>query len=399
MNIQELMAGIAVIIDDEIEKSGTNIQNIVGQLKALNIPYLTYSQTPDNAIVSNFKDISFVVLDWEYKALQNEAIQEGVRMSESTDDIGDSAVEFIKNLKDVCFVPIFIFSNASTEDIRARLVDENLYKEGEHNYIFIESKEAVKEHLFTTIQAWLEGTPSVYSLKEWDRAFYKARHDLFWNFYEINPNWPKILWKAYMDDGVDMSAELGEIITRNLHSRIKPFQFESSVFDLVSGEIVSKENIRAVLEGERFIPKDSLHPEDVQPGDIFKITNPETSEDQYFLNIRPVCDTVLGRCGGNPELYCLKGRIVDETLINQESGHKFHEGAFIEKVNNSIIFSIDGGKIIEFLFREIKLKKWTAVSSNRIGRLLPPFLTKVQQNYGLYMQRQGLPRIPVEAVH
>jgi len=33
----------------------------------------------------------------------------------------------------------------------------------------------------------------------------------------------------------------------------------------------------------------------------------------------------------------------------------------------------------------------------RIGTLLPPFITRLVQKYALYMQRQGLPRIPEEA--
>lgn len=31
---------------------------------------------------------------------------------------------------------------------------------------------------------------------------------------------------------------------------------------------------------------------------------------------------------------------------------------------------------------------------NRVGRLLPPFVTRVQQRYASYLQRPGMPRIP-----
>ncbi len=98
------------------------------------------------------------------------------------------------------------------------------------------------------------------------------------------------------------------------------------------------------------------------------------------------------------ELYCLKGRIFDENKINNEGGSTIIEGQFIEKINNSIVPFLDGGQIIEFLFRDIKPKKWKDLKEKRVGRLLPPYINRIQQRYALYMQRQGLPRIPDAAI-
>jgi len=113
------------------------------------------------------------------------------------------------------------------------------------------------------------------------------------------------------------------------------------------------------------------------------------------LNIRAQCDLVHS---SNPELYCLRGRIVDEGKINQDDGLHFREGEFIEKINHAIVPCIDNGKIIEFLFRDLKPKEWKNIKDKRIGRLLPPYITRIQQRYALYLQRQGLPRIPEIAV-
>jgi len=91
---------------------------------------------------------------------------------------------------------------------------------------------------------------------------------------------------------------------------------------------------------------------------------------------------------------------MNEARINSKKDDRisFEKGGFIEKTNNTYIPFIVDGKIIEFFFKEIKIKKWNSIKSTRIGRLLPPYITKVQQRYSSYLQRQGLPAIPEKAI-
>ena len=56
------------------------------------------------------------------------------------------------------------------------------------------------------------------------------------------------------------------------------------------------------------------------------------------------------------------------------------------------------GKILSFSLRKLSIKKWNEIKDNRQGRLLPPYITKIQQKYSAYIQRQGLPSIPKEAI-
>ena len=42
--------------------------------------------------------------------------------------------------------------------------------------------------------------------------------------------------------------------------------------------------------------------------------------------------------------------------------------------------------------------KYSKVKAGREGRLLHPYVTRVQQRYALYARRQALPRIPEAAV-
>lgn len=53
---------------------------------------------------------------------------------------------------------------------------------------------------------------------------------------------------------------------------------------------------------------------------------------------------------------------------------------------------------IEFERKEIWVETHAELKNKRPGRLLHPYLTRIQQRYALYLQRQGLPRIPDGAV-
>lgn len=98
-------------------------------------------------------------------------------------------------------------------------------------------------------------------------------------------------------------------------------------------------------------------------------------------------------------MYLLKGSTVDETKINTEDQDsiKFDSGEFLEKKNSCYVAFVQGN-ILSFSLRDIELKKWKDIKDNRIGRLLPPYITKIQQKYAAYLQRQGLPSIPEEAI-
>ena len=72
-------------------------------------------------------------------------------------------------------------------------------------------------------------------------------------------------------------------------------------------------------------------------------------------------------------------------------------GTFKEQHNFVIVGPIEG-VFVRFNFRDMKIVDYEKVKNQRIGRLLPPFITRVTQKYGLYIHRQGLPRIPKEIV-
>ncbi len=155
--------------------------------------------------------------------------------------------------------------------------------------------------------------------------------------------------------------------------------------------------MRKVIEGERFVSKDGLHDNSVCAGDIFEI------DKKIYINMRPsYCDCVLGRAsnGGiisDLDMYLLRGSQLtsakEKRLFNKQYGN-------CEEIDNqSIIFSLIRGRTYEFRFKDLTIKKWSQLKDSRIGRLLPPHISRMQQRYALYLQRTGLPRTPDVAVN
>jgi len=405
LDIKKLFSGSAIIIDDEIKKEGSKdlILKIRNKLKAYHIPILEYEKIPEDEEICNFNNINFILLDWQLL----ETPESGIKIPKEL--FIKNNIEFLKKIKKVNFTPVFIFSNESPDSIIRKLSDEDIYDKGSNNnYIFVKRKQDLFSEdndnlLFAEIEKWLKETPSMYVLKKWEYSLNEAKRKLFWDFYEINPNWPSVLQKTFTDDGSDVNYELGNFIYKNLSARAEQITFDNNILDQEDDNI-PKEDIRKVLEAERFIKNDSLPPDKPCTGDLFecKVDVRGLKEKRYYLNIRPECDITIRPDGtSNPELYCLKGCILDEKKINSEDEDNkvsFRNGNFIEKINNTYISFINSGKIIEFLFKDLKIKKWNTVKDKRIGRLLPPYITKVQQRYSSYLQRQGLPAIPEKAI-
>ena len=411
MNIKKLFSGIAIIIDDNIKKedSGDKILEIRDQLKENHISLLEYKDIPDDSEIPNFKNISFILLDWELF----ERPEPGMPIDETP--FINNNIKFLKLIKKVGFTPVFIFSNQPPNSIIRKLSEEDLYNEDSNNYIFIKRKQDLlsKDNdnlLLTEIEKWLKETPSMYVLKEWECSLDDAKRKLFWDFYEINHNWPAVLQKTLKGDGSDVNYELGNFIYKNISARTAQIPFDDDILNQEDDNI-STEDIRKVLEAERFIKNDDL-PGKPCTGDLFECEVAENGlkKQGYYLNIRPECDIARDK---KPELYLLECHILNEKRINskKEDNVPYINGTLIEKVSNAYIPFIDDCKIIEVLFRNMKISKWKdklkdkngeeigeISKETRIGRVLPPYITKVQQRYSSYLQRPGLPAIPEKAI-
>ena len=396
MDLKELMTGIAVVIDDAFDGAAADpveegddadpIFRIVRQLEAeWNLPfYKASAMPPENTWSGLLQSASFILLDWRLWPSGAEHLEQaGVA----------SNLRFLERAKDY-FVPVFIFTNESVADVTSRL-PEVVYPEEspEKSFVFVRNKaDLLTEGTLDVraIERWIRRNASVYALKTWSRVFQGAKRELFGSMYERSPDWPRVFWKAYADDGVDPSSSLTHLINDSLRGRMRTSAFEAEIL----GELpaaVRGEDVRELI-GEASTRKHEVLPDDeVACGDMFR-----DPQGRYRLNLRPDCDCVpRDRMGVNDiELYLVEGRAMTEDGVRNRN----RNGHFEERIWESIAFSVDEGRSVRFDFRKLHVAAFSEWRNRRIGRLLHPYLTRMQQRFGLYLQRQGLPRIPGEAI-
>ena len=398
MDLKDLMSGIAVVIDDQIGNADTIAANgdvegddpiieIVSRFeREWNLPFYRTDRMPHKDTWPNLlQSASFILLDW--KLWPNGASQpERAGIEEN--------VRFLEQAKNY-FVPVFIFTNESPEDVKDALPEEIYRNESqEKSFVFIQAKrELLSDDSLDlgAVERWMKGSASVYALKTWDRVFRDAKKDLFGSMYARSPDWPRVFWNAYEEDGVDPSFSLTQLINDSLRGRLCTTAFEAEILADRQSESsrVSMDDLRALICETTFqIAKSG---DQIRCGDLFQL-----SKEKFLLNLRPDCDCIPRNVSGPDEvdLYCIEGKKVS----NSDLRRMYHNGHLSERVNQSVVFAAFESASIRFKFNTLHVEKFKKLKEQRIGRLLHPYLTRIQQRYALFLQRQGLPRIPEAAI-
>lgn len=438
INIQELFRGVAVIIDDEIADTDSTISRIKGYIEGEFIPVVTYNDLPAKDVISSLSNISFLIIDWDFTKgkldtdLSDELISLSNDFRESEEEF---LIDFIKETLENIFAPIFLFTSKDIDSIKSKLESAKLWngKNEERNRIFIKRKSEInsESELFSSIKDWLKNMPSVYVLKQWERIVFRTKNEMFIELYSKSPNWVRIIWDMIEKDSIENADEFGAFISRNLLNRIANYTFDQDMLGNDNSSLM-KEDLKAVLEGERYHAYKIL-PDQAYTGDLIKI------EGEYYLNIRAQCDISRKDNNGkyNPDLYCIKGvkvrsknvitdymqltpegelnlgngesyaignledisrneeerKKINEKLIKIRDGIFLRYGSFIENENSIIVGCIDGNDAIKFHLKII-IKKYDEIKDNRIGKLLPPYITRIQQKLSQHIIREGIMPVP-----
>lgn len=395
MELKSMMSGIAVVIDDKLEGVSTDedgddgshdlIFQIVERLEQeWNLPFYKARSMPREEIWPNLlQAASFILLDWKLWP-------GGASQLETTGVAAN--VRFLEQAKDY-FVPVFIFTNEDPADVEDEL-PQALYRaeSPEKNFVFIRRKgELLSEDSLDlgAVECWIRQNASVYALKAWEQALHAAKKELFGSMYARSPHWPRVFWKAYEEDGVDPGWSVTHLINDSLRGRIRTNAFDAEI--LGGGDVdVPREDLLALIGETSFRRQETLPEDEIGCGDLFR-----QPKGKFLLNLRPDCDCVPRNGEADEvELYCVEGKRIGDAELRK----KYQGGHFDERVWESVAFSIHEGKSIRFDFRKLRIEKYARLKEGRIGRLLHPYLTRIQQRYALYLQRQGLPRIPKEAI-
>lgn len=378
-----------MVVDDHVNSGNDAINGIVKYLENDNhLPLVKYENLPDDIESICFSGLSFLLLDWELNTLDVDGfpIPDATLKAQNARD----NVDFIKHVVNKVVIPIFIFSNEDVNSIKNTLSQNQIIDDDEKSPIFILSKSELFDNekkciMFDKVNEWLKKTPSIYVTQKWKTAYLEAINGMALDMREASPFWPNLLWNCYTSDGVNPSEEISSLINQNALSRILPIEFDQNI---LSGRKACDENIlKSLLERQCFMRNEYLGGLS-STGDIYKW------QQKYFLNIRPSCDCV-GRDGNN-KIYLIKGdKVKDKEIQNGLFNDKY--GNFNEQSNFVIVGPIDGF-FFRFKFKDIVIEDFEKKKDKRIGRLLPPFITRVTQKYGLYIHRQGLPRLPKEVI-
>lgn len=391
--VPNLFKGIALVIDNRIGKE-PEIDAILADIKAGGGHFIALEALPgDEVDLDHFDKVAFFIMDWNLLGEPEMDMPAELHKAMIAQNI-----DFLKRLGRSRHAPVFIFTNEGIDEVVGELnADAELRRSVEERHILVLSKSAVAGKLYEVLeQDYAASIPSVLTLKKWERAHHKAANQLFKDLHNRAPYWPVMMWQTFDDDDVPAEYELERLINRLVEARMEPMGLDLNGFvPEVEAQRKKDENayrgsMQKVLEGERFLRDERLKADIFAPGDVFCFTGAPDAV-TYYINIRAECDCLHG--SDSTELYLLRAKEIPnaESRINPKFGN-FTD----EKDIEAIVYAMFDGKTFAVQFKDMKIKtiKSMAKEYARVGRLLPPFLTRVQQRYSAYIQRPGLPRIP-----
>ena len=394
MNIEELFAGIGVVIDDKVfsdNEQEDRIVTIVRELEtARKFPLVKYADLPEDEVLSKLNNVSFLLLDWEIDAREDVLGENGLNVplgAEFKAAQERRVIEIVQKVLKTRLIPVFIFSNQDIDSIKRKLTDAevNLDK----SQIFIKPKTELVEEgaLFRKISEWVDGVSGVYVAKAWEHAFTKAKNQFFSEMANNTSHWPKAIYNAAADDSTDPGEEITQAISQNVISRMLPINISQEQIDK-DVQTPSKEEVIGIMKGQFFLEKTS---DASMVGDFYKKKSGE-----FYINIRPTCDCVEGREKSDGLIYWLRcSRLSD----NQASAFYIKEdGHFRETIRCAIVGPLYENKFYRIDFNKVEIVEYSQWKAKKVGRILPPIINHITERYSLYVQRQALPRIPEEIV-
>ncbi|MBR6972727.1 MAG: hypothetical protein IKH89_08305 [Bacteroidales bacterium] len=389
MEIENLFQGPGLVIDDKVfDDSGDCIVRIVSYLESLGYPLAKYDSVLDLK-GENCMSFSFILLDWELVSVTDEAGLPIQGAEVAAQSAKDGLVKLLKEVLEKCYLPIFIFSNSAPKDIERELRKNGVDIKSGQLPILIEHKANLVSDqgvlLMGKIRDWVDKMPSIYVLKEWENALGQAKTHTFKSLANTH-SWPVIMWNAAHDDHVPESEEMMELLTQNVFGRMHPVSIEKDQLDKDDALDSNIESLLDVLSVQRFDGR--VNKETSTTGDFYKIGS------KYYVNIRPACDCVAR--GKDTNVYLVEAQQMTKSvkdLFLSEYGN------FTEKNNEAILGPLYKKKFYRILFHSTTIWAYDRVKDGKVGRILPPFIRHITERYGLYIQRQALPRIPLEVFY
>lgn len=415
---EELFKGVAVIFDDEVESEGTVAHEILLSLRGRGLPTLTYTQIPDDggvALADHLHGVSFIVLDWLFNTTEDGAggvkgesenlLTDGALSGGFNPGLGASfkesedeglSIEFLKWLLQKTYCPIFVITTKDRQEILQALSKAGIPEDEVSPRICICLKNEVKDAqlLWKKLDDWVGASSSIYVLKTWERAARISKLGMLAELESGTHDWAGVLWNGYKDD-------LGE---KNASDRNRSYELTHTLNTVLANRILLRceydgkyvcpqepKNdciaIKKIYEAERYISNIDVSVP-LSPGDLF------CKDGAYYLNVRAQCDTLRI---DSPRAVLIPGKEIAIADIGETKDVAFRQGQLYGKSCEFVIPFLNGGKIVKFDMKDVRTREVDSkFKKSRIGRILPPFITRAQELLSAFLTREALPGMPGE---
>lgn len=393
----EFFVGPAVVVDDKIDQPESGMVSVLAQIAAEGMPIVTRTELPPDVEIDHWRGFALIILDWQLNPVDPDTsglALPGELSEQNTIELTDFVAELLKRL----YCPIFILTNESVdvihEELATRVDVDSAQIEAR---ILVRAKAAVEDSLFEELDEWVRTHPAVYAFKCWEGGYEDARRVMFADFELASSWWPRILWKTSAEDGVNESFELTETLSRNILHRFEPLVFDRSVLEAEGegdGDGDSIPPLRRVIHRSAVVDESALHADVIMPGDFFQADPADSQRSKILINVTPACNLVphAGGAMDTIKMTLLEGNLVDVSEFNTDDRRK---KLLRPRHEDQVIWVLrDDALPYRISFKKWHVDEWGVHKGARVGRLLEPHITLLQQRFALYFQRQGVPRLP-----
>jgi hypothetical protein len=418
--------GIYIYIDNEVTKE-KKAKELIQDIKKSRLFVFEFESIPDfEYIENNAHNISMIIMDWYlWSEIENPNDEEKIKLKNQLINKtgGEQNAKFIKKVLN-CNIPIVIFSKASDKEIKDILIDNEIISSDleEQPLILIMDKNTKIDNI---VDMWHKKIPTTLFFSRINDEINQAKSDFKKALIMSDNKWIKSIWDLICDDHrcknkynsagesdkekqLIVSSEFSKFIINGIFNRVRSiYDFKDKEYlDIISGLEDDESHIETILENSRYLVLDEKSKERIIPGDIFSDGN------NYFVNVRAECDTARPE-KGLVDLYLVEGIVKNkEEFLDKDKGFLGDYNEIRDKEYEITIPFICGKKIIIFNFKKLRICKFNAKNNKcelkescicksaikRIGRILQPYSTKIQQKFSSFISRIGLDAVPQKLV-
>lgn len=381
------LSKLIVVIDDELNIKDSSIETIIKDIENNGACVAKYEAIPDQICWNSFSQASCIILDWDIKEKAQTNLPEGVQVGSTfIQNNKDKVVGFIKYIIARYFVPIFIFSQENTDEIKRQL---NMFLEIANalnkSQLIIKSKQELTiEGISKYFSNWLKSNNSVLTIKKFDEEICRAKNQFYMDMNAIDSNWVDIAVSTIQaDSSNDYNFELNELLMQLLQGRFNTIDFTDLSFSDTTS--ISKDTIKKLYNSIKYREYKSLPKKKKEyTGDVYlKKDESANNEKEYLINITAECDLRHKGCLLVP---CTKSSQRPTSNMIIDKINEYNIPIFLNEdiMNCSFLTYYRINKVNNFNLLEVEGNKY-----ERIGRLLNPYITILIKRFSNYLSRQG----------